>query len=176
MIQSGNIYWERLENIASQVCKREKCFLYDIQFISGSNGKGKVLRVFIDREDEHVGIEDCVKVSQGLSLLLDVEDLISGEGYKLEVSSPGLNRPLRHLWHFRKVIGSEITLRTKTSMLKGEKKCFNAKGLLVDVKDEERVIVLHIHGVKCDVSIDDILKAKVVFNFDSQKGNKLQAR
>lgn len=176
MIQSGNIYWERLEDIAKQVCKREKCFLYDIQFIPGSHGKGKVLRVFIDREDENIGIDDCVNVSRGLSLLLDVEDLVPGEGYKLEVSSPGVDRPLRQLWHFKKVLGSEIVLRTKTSILKEAQKCFNAKGLLIDVKDDKNIITININGRKCDVCIDDIIKAKVIFNFESQKKHNIKAR
>lgn len=76
-----------------------------------------VLRVVIDRPDtgrvekpeDSVGIEECQRVSQDLSALLDVEDefgqLELGDTYTLEVSSPGLDRPLRHEADFRRFAG-----------------------------------------------------------------------
>ena len=78
---------------------------------------GTVLRVIIDRPDpgrvealeESVGIEDCQRVSQDLSVLLDVEDEFGetdlADKYTLEVSSPGLDRPLRHEADYRRFAG-----------------------------------------------------------------------
>ena len=78
---------------------------------------GMVLRVVIDRPDagrvetpeESVGIEDCQRVSQDLSAILDVEDEFGeaglGDKYTLEVSSPGLDRPLRHEADYRRFAG-----------------------------------------------------------------------
>jgi ribosome maturation factor RimP len=78
---------------------------------------GMVLRVVIDRPDDgsierpedSVGIEECQRVSQDLSALLDVEDEFGqqelGDAYTLEVSSPGLDRPLRHEADFRRFTG-----------------------------------------------------------------------
>jgi len=78
---------------------------------------GMVLRVVIDRPDtgqvekpeDSVGIEECQRVSQDLSALLDVEDEFGqqelGDTYTLEVSSPGLDRPLRHEADFRRFAG-----------------------------------------------------------------------
>jgi ribosome maturation factor RimP len=78
---------------------------------------GMVLRVVIDRPDpgrvetleESVGIEDCQRVSQDLSAVLDVEDEFAepglGNAYTLEVSSPGLDRPLRHAADYRRFTG-----------------------------------------------------------------------
>jgi ribosome maturation factor RimP len=78
---------------------------------------GMVLRVIIDRPDpgrveapdESVGIEDCQRVSQDLSALLDVEDEFGqadlADPYTLEVSSPGLDRPLRHEADYRRFAG-----------------------------------------------------------------------
>ncbi len=78
---------------------------------------GMVLRVVIDRPDrgrvetpeESVGIEDCQRVSQDLSAVLDVEDEFGEQGltdkYTLEVSSPGLDRPLRHEADYRRFSG-----------------------------------------------------------------------
>ena len=66
--------------------------------------QGRVLRVVVDRPDGTVGIDDCAAVSQFLSAALDVEDLIPGS-YRLEVSSPGLDRPVRSLEEFRRFVG-----------------------------------------------------------------------
>jgi len=71
---------------------------------------GKTLRVFVDRPDGAVGIEDCSRVSAFLSHALDVEDLIPG-AYSLEVSSPGLDRPLRSLDEFRRFTGRLCRLK-----------------------------------------------------------------
>ena len=64
-------------------------------------GKHAVLRIYIDSENG-ITIDDCSKVSYQVSAMLDVEDPIRGE-YDLEVSSPGIDRPLFELSHFKKV-------------------------------------------------------------------------
>jgi ribosome maturation factor RimP len=68
-----------------------------------------VLRVYIDHADG-IGLEDCEAVSHQLSGVLDVEDPISGQ-YDLEVSSPGLDRPLFELEHYRRFSGERVRLR-----------------------------------------------------------------
>jgi ribosome maturation factor RimP len=91
-----------------------------------------VLRVVIDRPDrgvperieDAVGIDECQRVSQDLSALLDVEDEDIGEGaldreYTLEVSSPGLDRPLRHEAEYRRFVGRLAKLVT-TEPLDGQ--------------------------------------------------------
>lgn len=70
---------------------------------------GLVLRIFIYRKDG-VGIDDCARVSREVGHLLDVEDLIA-EKYHLEVSSPGLDRPLRTEKDFIRALGEKITLK-----------------------------------------------------------------
>lgn len=71
---------------------------------------GRVLRVVVDRPGGTVGIEDCTRVSEFLSHALDVEDPIPGS-YALEVSSPGLDRPLRSLDEFRRFTGRLCRLK-----------------------------------------------------------------
>lgn len=71
---------------------------------------GRILRVVVDRPDGTVGIQDCARVSQFLSHALDVEDPIPGK-YSLEVSSPGLDRPLRSLEEFRRFTGRLCRLK-----------------------------------------------------------------
>jgi len=101
---------EKLKSLADEVSRREGCLLYDIEF--SANPKNRVLRVYIDSESQGVSIDQCANVSRGLSLLLDVEDLIPGGEYELEVSSPGVDRLLREPWHFKKSLGQFVKVVT----------------------------------------------------------------
>jgi len=104
-----------LREAAERVARSHGLEIFDLQL--RREPIGMVLRVVIDRPDtgrietaeESVGIEDCQRVSQDLSALLDVEDDFGqhelGEQYTLEVSSPGLDRPLRHEADYRRFIG-----------------------------------------------------------------------
>src|SRR6516225_5367756 len=71
-----------------------------------------VLRVFIDRLAGNVSLDDCASVSRELSAVLDVADAIS-PAYSLEVSSPGLNRPLKKESDFKRFVGKKAKIRTK---------------------------------------------------------------
>jgi ribosome maturation factor RimP len=101
---------EQVRKFAEEVALREGCLLYDLEFHDGPN---RALRVYIDREQGGVGIEDCSNVSRALNLRLDVEDVIPGGHYDLEVSSPGLDRKLSQLWHFTKALGQRVRLQTR---------------------------------------------------------------
>ena len=98
------------------------------------NGHGSILRVYIDK-DEGITVDDCVLVSQQLTGLLDVEDPISGN-YNLEVSSPGLDRPLFTLDQFKKIIGETVKLKLYEKY-NGRKRFV---GILKSVDNEEVVI------------------------------------
>ncbi len=74
-------------------------------------GKHSLLRIYIDTPDG-ITVEDCERVSHQVSGLLDVEDSIQGQ-YTLEVSSPGLDRPLFKIEHFDRFIGQQIKVRLK---------------------------------------------------------------
>jgi len=73
------------------------------------SGKHSVLRVYID-SDNGVGVNDCESVSRQVSAIMDVEDPISGQ-YNLEVSSPGIERPLFTIDHYRRFLGNDVSLR-----------------------------------------------------------------
>ena len=106
---------EKLRQCAMQVAGAENCLLYDIE-MKGS-GAGRVLRVFIDKQGKgDVSIDDCSQVSKALNSILDVEDLVPGGSYHLEVSSPGLDRHLREIWHFQKAVGKKIKVRLKQDL------------------------------------------------------------
>ncbi len=98
---------KRVRSFAEEIANREGCLLYDLEF---HDGPGRVLRVYIDKDQGGVSLEDCVNVSRGLNLRLDVEDVIAGGRYELEVSSPGLERKLTQPWHFAKSVGSTVNI------------------------------------------------------------------
>ena len=95
-----------------------------------SQGKFSVLRIFIESE-AGITIEDCEKVSRQVSAILDVEDPIAGE-YTLEVSSPGLDRPLFTLDQFAQFEGTEVNVRLR-SPIEGRRKF---KGVIAEVSDD----------------------------------------
>ena len=104
---SGNKRTEALIDMLEPAAKAAGCMLWGIEFIS--QGKHSVLRVFIDKEDG-ITLEDCEAVSHQASAVLDVEDPIKTE-YNLEVSSPGLDRPLFTFAQFAQFVGEEIQVR-----------------------------------------------------------------
>ncbi len=82
--------------------------LLEIEFSSA--GRSAVVRVYIDRDDgAAVGLDDCERVSRTIGAVLDADDPI-GHEYRLEVSSPGFDRPLRTAAHFARFAGSEARI------------------------------------------------------------------
>ena len=107
----------KITEIASEICEATGLILYDIEFVK--EGKNKFLRVFIDKDEKGIFIDDCESFSRKMSELLDNRDIIP-EAYTLEVSSPGLERKLSKDWHFEKVIGKKIDI-TLYAPLNGQK-------------------------------------------------------
>lgn len=160
---------EKIEKLASDVCARENCELYDVE-IAGS-GSGRIVRVYVDRTDENgqsiVGIEDCTNVSRGLNLILDVEDVIPGGAYNLEVSSPGLDRRLRKPAHFQRAVGKKIWIQLTQNLgsLGAQKAAIQATKKFEDVLKgfEDNKLHFELHGELVKVPINVVDKAKVVF-------------
>ena len=130
------------------------CELWGIEFTSG---RGSTLRIFIEK-DGGVQLEDCERVSRQVSSVLDVEDPISSE-YILEVSSPGMDRPLYTLDQFSRFAGETVTARLKVPY-EGRRKY---KGLLVGVENED--VVLRCEGHEYLFPVESIDKANVVPRF-----------
>ncbi len=129
--------------------------LWGIEYLS--QGKHTLLRVFIDSENG-ITVDDCARSSHQISGVLDVEDPIAGE-YSLEVSSPGMDRPLFTLDQYRKYVGSEVSVRLRAAF-EGRRKF---KGRLVGVEDEDVVVVVDEHEYL--LPLDQIEKANVVPSF-----------
>jgi ribosome maturation factor RimP len=121
--------------------------LYDVHF----NNVSRVLRIFIDRKEGGITISDCKKVSNLISRELDNLDTIDSP-YTLEVSSPGIERPLKRPEHFSWAIGKMVKVDI------GEKKI---KGYL-RAADNEGIVVAGDSGEEKVIPYASILKAKVV--------------
>ncbi len=104
-VASGGVA-ERLRPHAERVARREGCTLVDLRHLF--EGDGWLLRVVIDRESG-VNVDHCARVSRQLSAILDVEDLLPG-AYRLEVSSPGLDRVLLVAADFRRYAGHRVRI------------------------------------------------------------------
>lgn len=125
--------------------------LYDLEFIKKSN----ILSVLIERTDgENINIDDCVKVSEILNQYLDSHEFYD-EAYTLDVSSPGIMRPLKTKNHYQQQIGNEIeiNLYQKDPKLNTKK----VIGILEEV-DEEEIVIDGNH-----FSFKQITKANVTF-------------
>ena len=118
-------------------------------------GRYSLLRVYIERE-EGVTIEDCEKVSRQVSALLDVEDPIAGE-YTLEVSSPGVDRPLFSIEQYAQYVGSEVNLKLRRA-LDGRRKF---KGQIIKVSGD--IVGLLVEGTEYDLEHSEIEKASIVY-------------
>ncbi|MCX7857500.1 MAG: ribosome maturation factor RimP [Deltaproteobacteria bacterium] len=120
---------EKVKSLVKPILEDEGIELVDIEF--RPKGKRWLLRLYIDKEGG-INIRDCEKVSRELGTLLDVEDLID-HPYNLEVSSPGLTRPLRSLDDFKKYKGRLCKIVTRKS-LSGRT---DFLGEIVEVKDRD---------------------------------------
>lgn len=146
----------KLKQLLQPVVESLGCELWGLDLQSG--GKAKLLRLYIDRADDGIGIEDCEKVSRQSSAILDVEDAINGD-YILEVSSPGMDRPLYELAQYEKYVGEDISLKLRFPY-EGRR---NFKGNLRAVDGDEIVLVVADHEFLFPV--ESIEKANVVPRF-----------
>nr|WP_272493075.1 ribosome maturation factor RimP [Atopomonas sediminilitoris] len=129
---------------------------WGIEFLS--QGKHSLLRVYIDHANG-VGIEDCEAVSRQVSGVLDVEDPITND-YTLEVSSPGMDRPLFTLKQFADWAGSSVKIKLRVPF-EGRR---NFQGLLKGIEEQDVVVQVDDHEFL--LPIDSIDKAQVIPRFD----------
>ncbi len=130
----------------------EQLELFDVQF--RREGHGWVLRVFVDSETG-VTLDHCSTVSRELGQYLDVEDIID-HPYNLEVSSPGLERPLRDINDFRRFIGKKARVKFHES-LDGNK---TFEGILREVSGEQVAMEIE-GGQEVLFTFDKINKARL---------------
>jgi ribosome maturation factor RimP len=123
----------------------------------GSRGHGDLLRIYIDHE-AGITLEDCERVSEQVSGILDVEDPLQ-RSYTLEVSSPGLDRPLFSLGQFEDYIGHEAQIRLR-QMVNGRRRL---RGLIDAVEDG--TVILQVDGEPFRIEADLIEHARLIPDF-----------
>ena len=131
--------------------------LWGIEFLS--QGKHSVLRIYIESESG-VSVDDCEAASHQISGILDVEDPIPGE-YHLEVSSPGLDRPLFTFDQFSRYVGEFIRVRLQIAV-EGKR---NFTGRLLNAAENE-LLTFDAEDKQLTVSVNQIDKANLVPKFD----------
>ncbi|RJG51306.1 ribosome maturation factor RimP [Motilimonas pumila] len=123
-----------------------------------SAGNKSVLRIYIDHEDG-IFVQNCADVSHQVSAILDVEDPISSE-YTLEVSSPGMERPLFKVSQYQEYIGEEVKLQLRMPITNRRK----WKGVIAAAEGE--IITLEVDGQQESFALSNIQKANIVPKFD----------
>ena len=103
-----NTMRQKIFQLAEQVAEEQEVELFGIELLGRGN---LLLRVFIDK-DAGITLDDCERFSKSLGIVLDVENPIPGS-YTLEVSSPGLDRPLRDLKDYEKNMGKLVRIITR---------------------------------------------------------------
>jgi len=153
----------RLRQVVEPICAAHGLALVDARF---SNEHGLVLKVLIERpgSDAHTGaqvsLDDCQQVSRDLSTALDVAEGVTPQGaYRLEVGSPGLDRPLFSLDDFTRFAGETVRVTTHEKVAGRRRftgKLLGTEGTLVKLEQDGQLITLQ-HA--------EIAKANLVYRF-----------
>jgi len=141
--------------------------LIEVQF--GREQRGMVLRLFIDRPEGGgsggINVDDCERVSRDVSAALDVADKIP-QAYQLEVSSPGLDRPLRRERDFARFVGESARIRL-TEGVEGRR---NFTGTIRGAKDGR--VEIACDGRSYEIPVDDITRANLIPNWEKEFARK----
>ncbi len=129
--------------------------LVDVQY--QKEGSNWYLRIFIDKDDG-IDLDDCEYVSKNLEVLLDAEDIIR-DSYILEVSSPGIERPLKYEKDFIRFIGEMVVVKTYKA-IKGQKAF---KGFLQGIEGQNVIIKDGLESYR--LPLNDISHAHVAVDF-----------
>ena len=149
-------YEAKTEEILLPIAEENGVEIYDVEYVK--EGSTWYLRSYIDKPGG-ISIDDCEKVSRRLSDLLDQEDFIE-DAYIMEVSSPGLGRPLKKEKDFRRSLGEEVEIRTYRMIDKQKE----FTGILKDY-DENTVTITLADETEKTFDKDDIALIRLAFDF-----------
>lgn len=149
---------ERVENLIQTKVEELGYTLYDVQY--AKEGQNYFLRVFIEKKDGAIDLNDCEKVNDGINDLLDTADYIK-EQYFLEVSSTGVEKVLRKDKHLKDNIGNEVEIKLFKPMNKQKEFI----GILEDFSEDEITLKLE-NDENINIDRKDISLIKTTFNWD----------
>jgi len=121
----------RVWQLAAPLAEREGMEIVEIEFRREGGRAGRVLRLYLDKEGGP-NMDDLGRMSRALGDVLDAEGAVEG-AYTLEVSSPGINRPLTRPEHFSRFVGKRIRVRTR-EMIGGRRSFLGILGKVVEDK------------------------------------------
>ena len=178
---------EKVHEIAARVARSYGLDVLAVEFRGGAGKQGRVLRITLDRstgaaahdegvpQQAGVTLEDCANVSREVSTILDVEETVPGGDYVLEVSSPGLDRPLKRSEDYARFIGSQVKVMTRepvgvSATSKGNR---HFEGRLESFSDGRLTLDLSIAGHKAgrrqagagkkiEIALDNVERANLV--------------
>lgn len=156
----------RAQALVEPIVRAEGLELVELEYLR--EPAGWVLRLFIDRpgrepmsKEGGIGLEECAQVSHAVETALEVEDLVP-HAYSLEVSSPGINRPLRRPEHFAKVVGQRVKVKTFGPVGQPPRKSFS--GVLLQSSSSDITVQVE-GGGAFQIPFRDIAKANLDFEF-----------
>jgi ribosome maturation factor RimP len=160
---------ERASRLLEPVLERDGYELVDVEW--ARSGPRWTLRVYIDKPGG-VGIEDCQSVSRTIDPILEVEDFIE-PSYELEVSSPGLDRPLRKPADFERYAGQRAHVKSYGPLegtAPGSPKRKNWTGVLMGFRDG--AVEIDVDGVLHRIPREQIAKANLEYDYEADLGRK----
>jgi ribosome maturation factor RimP len=156
---------DEVRDLAEAVVHRRSLRLWDVE-MGGRPGRA-VVRVFVDA-DGGIDLDTIAEVSEELSRALDLRDPIQSR-YTLEVSSPGLERRLRSLDHFRLCVGRRVVVKTKVPAV-GDSNRIDG----VVAAAGERAVTIDTGQADVEVRYEDIRSARTVFEWHGGQGSKVR--
>ncbi len=144
---------QNILNAAQEISEKNNLFLLEVLF--RGTEKNRVIEIFIDGED-NLSADDCARISREINQVIEKNELLDS-AYRLDVSTPGVDRPLKYLKQYKKHINRKFEVRYKS----GENKK-SITGKLLKIEDDN---LYFYSGREQVIKFEDIIKAKVLVSF-----------
>ncbi len=144
---------QNILNAAQEISEKNNLFLLEVLF--RGTEKNRVIEIFIDGED-NLSADDCARISREINQVIEKNELLDS-AYRLDVSTPGVDRPLKYLKQYKKHINRKFEVRYKS----GENKK-SITGKLLKIEDNN---LYFYSGREQAIKFEDIIKAKVLVSF-----------
>lgn len=144
---------ETITELAVPLAEEKNLFLVDVELKTGG---GTEVWVYLDGEERGVNLDECADISRELGFLIEAHEIL-GDKYRLNVSSPGLSRPLTDLRQYKKNIERSLKLRFRNKNDEVEK----MEGIIASVTDTA-VLIIEGNDKKKEIPFDSIIEAKII--------------
>lgn len=144
--------FEQIKELFDEVAEDTPYFLVDVDI---EGGKPQTIWVFVDAEDRDVTLEQCAELSRELGFLMDAHETIPGN-YRLNISTPGLSRPLVDSRQYKKNVGRKVRIKYRKE---GEYK--KVQGIMQDYSGNVVTVLLE-DDEETEIPFDDIVETKII--------------